>query len=199
MAQVSLDIFDIIAGLQRIDGKAVSQIVKTIVGQFSPLQDLFVMLDDCPLDKIFAELCGEHEIVGVVPLLAQHGAVVILFFFFLLQCIHHNGRYRKGSGIAVLRRAEEVFTVLMLQLTVYGDDHTIKVYIFPGQTQKLALPHTGKDGGNKQVAVVIFLSCCDQPGDLFRLQRMDGRFLDLWELAGTGRVVLDEFIFHSLV
>ena len=48
MAQVCLDVFDIIAGLQRIDGKAMSQIVKTIVRQFRPLQDLFVMLDDCP-------------------------------------------------------------------------------------------------------------------------------------------------------
>ena len=37
MAQIGLDIFDIIAGLQGIDGKAVSQIVKTIVRQFCPL------------------------------------------------------------------------------------------------------------------------------------------------------------------
>ena len=37
MAKIGLDIFDIIGGLQRIDGKAVSQIVKAIVGQFCTL------------------------------------------------------------------------------------------------------------------------------------------------------------------
>ena len=104
MTKVGLDIFDIIAGLQRIDGKAVSQIVKAIVGQFCTLQDFFVMLDDCPLDKIFAELRGEYEVMGIAPFLTQYRAVVILFFFFLPQCIHHNGCYRKGTGIAVLRR-----------------------------------------------------------------------------------------------
>lgn len=113
MAQVSLDIFDIIAGLQRIDGKAVSQIVKAIVGQFRPFQDFFVMLDDRSLHKIFAELCGEDEVVGVTPLLAQHGAVIILFFFFLPQRIHHNRRYRKGAGIAILGCAEEILTIFI--------------------------------------------------------------------------------------
>ena len=90
------------------------------------------MLDDCPLDKIFAELCGKHKVVWIAPLLTQHGAVVILFFFFLPQCIHHHGRHRKGTGISVFRSAEEILAIFVLKLTVYGDDHAIKIYIFPG-------------------------------------------------------------------
>lgn len=99
MAQVCLDIFDIIAGLQRADSKTVSQIVKTVVRKLCTLQDFFVMLDDCPLDKIFAELRGEYEVVWIAPFLAQYRAVVILSFFFLPQCIHHHGRHRKGTSV----------------------------------------------------------------------------------------------------
>ena len=99
MTKVGLDIFDIIAGLQRVDSKTVSQIVKTVVRKLCPLQHLFVVLDHRALDKIFAEFCGEDEVMGIAPLLAQYRAVVILFFFFLPQCIHHHGRHRKGTSI----------------------------------------------------------------------------------------------------
>ena len=70
MAQIGLDIFDIIAGLQRINGKAVPKVVETVVGQFDSFLNFFIVLTNCPFNKIFTKLCGEYEVVGIVPLVA---------------------------------------------------------------------------------------------------------------------------------
>ena len=166
-----------------------AQIVETsIIGNPGSLGNLFEMFNHCSSDKIFSYFIGKDEIELVVPHIPSLLPIFLLSLQLFTQSIHNDGRRKNGTVLTAFGRFQKVIAVFALQLLLDGDDAGFEIHARPGQTQQFALAHTGEHSSDEQIAVIVLLCLFQQPGNFFRLQRLDLRFDDLWQFASIGRV-----------
>lgn len=179
MAEIALDRFDIVPGMNGGHGIRMPQVVKARVRPPDGCNHFFEGTINGGFRQVQPAFIGKHK-VTLHPCRTGSQPVLQLRQLSTPQLRHDKRPGGNGPHLAALCADERISVhpcfLMQLHLLINSQRSAFKVHAVPCQPQHLALAQTGKQGDDKKVFEAVPPNGFEKIGNLGLVKGLDGRF-----------------------
>lgn len=202
MAQLFLDGFHTVPGLEGIDSVTMAQIMKPGVFQANGGDNLFEVIVDRAVLQVFPEFIRKNKVERVVPRWSCRKPPFHLLYPLSFQNPDDTGGNGYYALLPVFRLIKENISAVavgLLNLVPDREQPSVQINVRPPQTNNFRLPQPGKQVNDENPLEAVPLDSLQKPGHIIVHDGGKVWTLDFRQLDMVCRIAMDDPGRHSLI